>query len=599
MLSFELTDKPKTKTAIEDKNMRYSQMLIPTVKEIPAEAEIVSHQLMIRAGLCRKLASGTYTYLPLGIRCLHKVINIVREEMNRSGAQEILMPVIQPMELWKTTGRDVDYGPTMAWFEDRHGRKNVLAPTAEEVVTALVAGEINSYKQLPVNIYQISTKFRDEFRPRFGVLRSREFIMKDAYSFHADAESLDETYKVMYQTYCRIFRRCGLKYAVVEAESGEMGGSGSHQFTVPCESGEDVIVQTEDGRYAANLEKAAVDPLPRQQALKDAPPMQDVHTPNVGTIEAVCGFLKTKPEEMIKTLIYSVDGRPAAVLVRGDHEVNEEKLRTAAAGAVALAGEGDIHDITGAAVGFAGPVGLRNNIPFIIDHAVAAMAVGITGANKTDYHTRNVVPGRDFPLEGRNVIVADVRSAVEGDTYRGKKLVFKRGIEVGQVFKLGTKYSEKLGARFLDEKGNEKACIMGCYGVGINRIIAAAIETGNDDNGIIWPVSIAPFEVVVSCVNQDDFEVVKVAEQLYKQLLGAGIEVLFDDRQARAGVKFKDADLIGVPVRVTVGKRAVTEGNVEIKLRRESESKKIAISKAANEVVRQVVSLKEELTGSA
>ena len=581
--------------------MRYSRMLIPTVKQVPAEAEIVSHRLMIRAGLCRKLASGTYTYLPLGLRCLQKVINIVREEMNKAGAQEILMPVVQPIELWQRTGRDVDYGPTMARFKDRHGRENVLSPTAEEVVTDLLAGAINSYKQLPVNVYQISTKFRDEFRPRFGVLRSREFIMKDAYSFHTDAESLDETYRVMYDTYCRVFRRCGLEYVVVEAESGEMGGAGSHQFTIPCESGEDVIVHTEDGKYTANLEKAAVDPLPKQKSVKDIGPMKDVHTPEVGTIEAVCDFLKTKPEQMIKTLIYLTATGAVAVLVRGDHEVNDEKLMQSVAGMhIELADEATIAKTSAAKVGFAGPMGMADKVfKMIIDYAVAAMAVGVTGANKTDYHTKNVMPGRDFPLEGENVIVTDVRNAVEGDTHNGKKLVFKRGIEVGQVFKLGTKYSEKLGAKFLDEKGSEKPCVMGCYGIGIARIIASAIETGNDANGITFPVSIAPFEVLVTCVNQDDTGTAVVAEKIYLQLLDKGIDVLLDDRILRGGVKFKDADLIGVPVRVTVGKRAVAEGNVEIKLRRESESKKVAISKAANEVVRQVLSLKEELTGSA
>ena len=607
--------------------MRYSRMLIPTVKEVPADAEIPSHRLMIRAALCRKLSSGTYTYLPLGFRCLQKVMNIVREEMNKSGAQEILMPAVQPIELWQKTGRDVDYGQTMATFTDRHNRLNVLAPTAEEVVTSLAANEISSYKQLPLNIYQISFKFRDEFRPRFGVLRSREFIMKDSYSFNADAESLDETYKIMYDTYCRIFKRCGLKYVIVEAESGEMGGSGSHQFTVPCESGEDIIVHTEDGSYAANIEKAAVDPLPKEKTDAEVPPMQDVHTPNVGTIEAVCDFLKTKPAEMIKTLVYKTptlsneilkhwskeeskyDGRDVIhgpevetrrtvlVLVRGDHDVNDEKLRQLfPAVHLELADEATIEKVTGAAVGFAGPMGLADKVSkTIIDYAVAAMAVGVTGANKTDYHTKNVVPGRDFPLEGENVIVADIRNAVEGDTHNGKKLLFKKGIEVGQVFKLGTKYSEKLGAKFLDESGKEKTCVMGCYGIGINRIIASAIENGNDKDGIIWPISIAPFEVLITSVNQDDEKVAAVAEDIYQQLLGKGIDVLLDDRLLRGGVKFKDADLLGIPVRVTVGKKAVADGNVEIKLRAESQSKKVLIEKATDKAIGLVNSLKERL----
>jgi prolyl-tRNA synthetase len=415
---------------------------------------------MIRAGLMRKLASGTYTYLPMGWRCLQKVMNIVREEMNRAGAQEILMPSVQPIELWQQTGRDVDYGPTMARFEDRHGRANVLAPTAEEVVTSVAAGEIKSYKQLPMNLYQISFKFRDEFRPRFGVLRSREFIMKDAYSFHATEECLNKEYWNMYETYKRIFKRCGLEYVIVEAESGEMGGSGSHQFTIPCPSGEDIIVHTEDGSYAANLEKAGVDAPAKEKPLTNPPKPQDVHTPGVGSIEAVCAFLKTEPKQMIKTLVFSANEDVVVALVRGDHEINPEKLTQAIGGRHnELANPEIIERVTGAKVGFAGPMGLAGKVSkMIIDHAVAAMTIGVTGANKTDYHTKNIVPGRNFPLEGNNVIVADIRNAVEGDTHDGRKLLFKHGIEVGQVFKLGTKYSVKLGCNFLDETGKEKPC---------------------------------------------------------------------------------------------------------------------------------------------
>ena len=580
--------------------MRYSKMLIPTVKEVPADAEILSHKLMLRAGLMRKLASGTYTYLPLGWRSLLKVIDIVRQEMNRSGAQEILMPAVQPLELWQQTGRDVDYGPTMAKFKDRHGRTNVLAPTAEEVVTSVAANEINSYKQLPMNIYQISFKFRDEFRPRFGVLRSREFIMKDAYSFHATPESLEETYRVMYDTYCRIFKRCGLDYVIVEAESGEMGGSGSHQFTIPCESGEDIIVYTDDSSYAANIEKAGVDPLPKEKPIANVPPMQDVHTPNVGSIEAVCAFLKTRPKDMIKTLIFSAGGDTIAALVRGDFELNPEKFTQALGGKhTELADEATIEKVTTAKVGFAGPMGLANKISqMVIDHSVAAMAVGVTGANKTDYHTKNVVPGRDFPLQGNNIIVADIRNAVEGDTHNGKKLLFKHGIEVGQVFKLGTKYSNKLGCKFLDETGAEKPCLMGCYGIGINRIVASAIELGNDQNGIIWPISISPFEVLVTSVNQDDKAVVNTAEKIYQQLLDKGVEVLLDDRDLRGGVKFKDADLIGIPIRITVGSKSVAEGNVEIKLRSDPQSQKVTIGQAAEKAVGLVDSLKKKLNSS-
>jgi prolyl-tRNA synthetase len=606
--------------------MRYSRMLIPTVKEAPADAEVASHKLMLRAGLMRKVSSGTYTYLPLGWRSLLKVITIVREEMNKAGAQEILMPSVQPMELWQKTGRDVDYGQTMAKFKDRHDHWNVIAPTAEEVVTTLAAGEINSYKQLPMNIYQISFKFRDEFRPRFGPIRSREFIMKDAYSFHANEKCLDKEYWNMYETYKRIFKRCGLNYVIVEAESGEMGGSGSHQFTIPCESGEDIIVYTEDNSYAANIEKAGVDPLPKQKPITNVPNPENVHTPNVGSIEAVCAFLKTQPKDMIKTLIYATHtskdvlkeiGEYKAehhkqipkhgqakffgyyvVLVRGDHEVNEEKLFQALGGKrVSLCDmEHRIEMVTGAKKGFAGPMDIAGAVDkMIIDHAVAAMAVGVTGANKTDYHIKNVVPGRDFPLEGENIIVADIRNAVEGDTHNGKKLQFKHGIEVGQVFKLGTKYSVKLSCKFLDETGKEQPCLMGCYGIGINRIVASAIEAGNDENGIIFPISIAPFEVIVTSVNQDDKEVTGTAEKIYQQLLDKNIEVLLDDRDLRGGIKFKDADLLGIPVRITVGSKSLKEGNIEIKLRRESQSQKVPVKEAVNKTIELVDLLKKQL----
>lgn len=577
--------------------MRYDRMLIPTVKEVPADAEVTSHKLMLRAGLMRKLASGTYTYLPLGWRCLLKIIAIVREEMNKAGAQEILMPAVQPIELWQKTGRDIDYGETLATFTDRHGRKNVLAPTAEEVVTSLAAGEINSYKQLPLNIYQISFKFRDEFRPRFGVLRSREFIMKDSYSFHDEAEGLDQTYKLMYDTYCRIFKRCGLDFVIVEAESGEMGGSGSHQFTVPCDSGEDIIVYTEDNSYAANLEKAAVSPPPKPESIEEIPPAEEVHTPNVGSIEAVCAFLETEPRQMIKTLIYTDGEGVIAALIRGDHDINSEKLTQALGGkAVELADEETIIKVTGAKVGFAGPIGLSpwiNNI--VIDYAVANMTAAVTGANKTDYHIKNVVPGRDFPIEGKKIIVTDIRHAAEGDIYNGKKLLFKKGIEVGQVFKLGTKYSEKLDCKFLDESGSEKPCLMGCYGIGINRILASAIELGNDENGIIFPISIAPFEVLVTCVNQDDKKVADTAEAIYNALKLQGVDVLLDDRPLRGGVKFKDADLIGIPIRITVGTRSVAEENVEIKLRTESDKTVVPIAAAVERTIEIIEELKAKL----
>jgi prolyl-tRNA synthetase len=579
--------------------MKYSQMFIPTVKEVPADAEVISHRLMIRAGMIRKVASGTYTYLPLGQRSLLKITAIVREEMNRTGAQEILVPSLQPRELWDRTGRSADYGPTMFSLEDRHGRLSVLSPTAEEVVTSLAAGEINSYKQLPINLYQISPKFRDEFRPRFGTIRSREFIMKDAYSFHDTAESLQQTYQAMYDAYCRVFQRSGVNYVIVEAETGEMGGSGSHQFTVPCESGEDVIVYTEDGSYAANIERAGVDPLARTAPPADVPAIVEIHTPDVGTIEAVCGFLSTKPRQMIKTLIYTVGDqeKTVAVLVRGDHEVNAEKLAQHFPGEhIELAQASVTEKCSGAAVGFAGPVALAEKVAkCLIDHAVAAMPKGFAGANKTDYHIKNVVPGRDFSLEGGNVLVTDMRNARDGDTYQGQKLLFKRGIEVGQVFKLGTKYSSKLDASYLDEQGQQNPCLMGCYGIGINRILASAVELGHDDNGIIWPISIAPFEVLITAVNPDDEAIDGVSQQIYQELQKLGVEVLLDDRALRAGVKFKDADLIGIPIRITIGKRSVAQGNVEIKLRRESEGLTIGITEAAHKALELVKALKAEL----
>ena len=577
--------------------MRYSKALIPTVKEVPNDAEIPSHRLMIRAGLMRKLASGTYTYLPAGWKTLNKIMTIVRQEMNKADAQEILMPAVQPLELWEKTGRDVAYGETMCKFTDRHGRQNVLAPTAEEIVTHVAAGELHSYKQLPFNIYQISFKFRDEFRPRFGVLRSREFIMKDSYSFHADAESLQETYEIMYNTYKAIFQRCGVKYVIVEAEAGEMGGSGSHQFTVPCENGEDIIVYTEDGEYAANLEKAPVDALPKQGSV-DAGECEEIHTPDVGSIESVCEFIGVESAQLIKTILYRCDEETVAVLVRGDHDVNEEKLTQALGGKlVELAEENIVEEITNAKVGFAGAVGLGDKVAKIfIDQAVAAMAIGITGANKTDYHLKNVIPGRDFAIEGDNVEVLDVRNAVDGDTLDGKKLLFRRGIEVGQVFKLGTKYSTKLDCKFLDENGKSQIALMGCYGIGINRIMASAIEVANDENGIIWPINIAPYEVVVVPVGKEDENA--AAEKIYSELMANNIDCLLDDRKARGGVKFKDADLLGTPIRITVGKKTLAEGMVEVKLRREENAVKIPVDQAAGKIMEMVAKLKSELVAS-
>ncbi len=579
--------------------MRYSQALLPTVKEVPADAEVVSHQLMIRAGIMRKLASGTYIYLPAGHRMILKITQIIREEMNRSGAQEILMPMVQPMELWQKTGRDVDYGETLGKFEDRHHRWNVLSPTAEEGFTYLASCELKSYKQLPMNLYQINTKYRDEFRPRFGALRSREFIMKDAYSFHTNDACLHKTYMEMYNTYCRVFARCGLEYVIVQAETGEMGGTGSHQFTIPCANGEDVIVYTADNNLAWNIEKAPVDALPKQPAKEVGAPVE-LHTPGVGKIDEVCAFLKLKPHKMIKTLIYKAGDKVVLALVRGDHEVNMEKLTKFFLGEhIDLADEATIVKLTGAAVGFAGPMGICDKADkVLIDHAVAAMVQGATGANKTDYHTVNVVPGRDFPLSGGNIVVADIRNAIEGDTYEGKKLLFKRGIEVGQVFKLGTKYSAKLGATFSDVDGSDKPALMGCYGIGVNRIIASAVELGNDEDGMILPITIAPWEVIITpaAVSED---VMGTAEKIYKELTELGVEVLFDDRDLRAGVKFKDADLLGIPIRITIGPKTLAEGKVELKLRREKDKQLIDIAAAVEHTANVVKQLKEEIESKA
>jgi len=578
--------------------MRYSQLLIPTVKEVPAEAEVPSHRLMIRAGYIRKLSSGTYSYLPLGWRSLKKIIEIVRQEMDAAGGQEISMPILQPLELWEKTGRDVVYRDILCCFTDHHGRGNVLAPTAEEVVTLLTAAEVSSYKQLPLNLYQINAKFRDEFRPRFGVLRSREFLMKDAYSFDADTAGLDGSYRKMYDAYCRIFDRCGLKYVTVEAESGGMGGTDTEEFMVLCSAGEDVIAHSGDFSYAANIEKAEVDPpIPDENLAEErnaAPPMEEVHTPQVGSIEAVCSFLGAVPHEMVKTLIYAAEGKMIVALVRGDHEINESKLAHAAeTESVELTDEAHIESVSGAGVGFAGPMGLAGKVRrMIIDHAVAAMPVGVTGANKTDYHVRNVVPGRDFPLSGDNVLIADIRQAAEGDTRNGERLSFSRGIEVGHVFKLGTKYSKQLECTFLDEKGQAHPCVMGCYGIGINRILAAAIETGHDENGCILPINIAPFEVEVLPINNDNADVVAEAERIHEEISAAGIEVLLDDRDARPGVKFKDADLIGIPVRVVVGDRGLKQGKVEIKRRVDDKPTPVDKAGAAREVAKIVEQLK-------
>jgi len=574
--------------------MRWSQYFIPTTKETPKDATAPSHVLMLRAGLIRQLAAGIYSYLPLGYRTLRKIEEIVREEMNAAGAIELHMPVLQPLGLWEETGRTETMGDVLLRLGGPPGDwrcATVLGPTHEEVVTEIARAYLSSYKQLPINLYQIQTKFRGEARPKSGVLRTREFLMKDAYSFHADARSLDAGYRTMYDAYCRIFRRCGLPYIVCEAESGAMGGDVSHEFMVPTPAGEDQVVVSENGDYAANLERATAAPLPAQTG--ELENLEEVHTPGLGRVEEVCRFLGTRPEQMIKTLVYDVKALKrlehkdvewtgwVVALVRGNHEINEHKLEREVRAALKdelllsfqLATPESIEELTGAAVGFAGPQGLIDRADLmVIDRDVATMRNAATGANKTDYHVRNVNPGVDFPIDGDKVVVSDIRRVVEGDrspTGSGSPLHIQTAIEIGHVFKLGTRYSEALGATFLAPDGTRRPLIMGCYGIGLNRIMAAAIESHHDDNGIIWPMSIAPFEALIVALDPRDAEVMETAARIHDQLLQADVEVLFDDRDERAGFKFKDADLIGIPLRVIVGRKSLDEGCVEVCYRRD------------------------------
>jgi len=544
--------------------MKWTKTLIVTQRDNPQEAEIPSHRLMIRAGMMRKLASGLYTYLPLGLRVLRKVEAIVRDELNRAGAIEILMPILQPRNLWEQSGRWDIMDDIMLKVKTHQGQELVLGPTHEEVVTDLVSREISSYKQLPKNLYQINTKFRDEIRPRFGVMRSREFIMKDGYSFDADDKSADRSYQLMYDAYTRIFARCGLTAMPVEADTGVMGGNQSHEFMVPAETGEDAIVVCPECGYAANVEQAEIKP-DHTPVTRTEDAIEEIDTPDVRTVEGLAKFFQTTPDKFIKTLIYTADGNPVTVLIRGDREINESKLRRLL-GVVELelADEDTIRKVTGAPLGFAGPVGLTD-IRIIADFTVVGIESGITGANRQDRHIINVNTERDCPgLEYHDLAVA-----ADGDLCPkcGTTINLRRGIEVGHVFKLGTKYSESMGAMVKDESGGEKPAIMGCYGIGISRTVAAIIEQHYDEKGIIWPVSVAPYQVLILAINPGDPEVGSVAEELYAELSGKGIEVLYDDRSASAGVKFNDSDLIGIPLRVTIGKRAVKSGELEVKRR--------------------------------
>jgi len=565
--------------------MRYSQYLLNTLKETPADAEVVSHQLMMRAGMIRKVAAGIYSYLPLGLRSIRKVEQIVREEMNRAGAIELLMPMVVPAELWQESGRWEQYGKELLRIKDRKEAAFCLGPTHEEVITDIVRREVRSYRQLPLNLYQVQSKFRDEIRPRFGLMRGREFIMKDAYSFDADEAGADIAYEKMYQAYRRIFERCGLRFRAVEADTGNIGGSSSHEFMVLADSGEDAIVSCDSCEYAANVEKAELRD-PATPAPAPTQPLQKVATPEKRTIEEVAEFLKARPEQLIKTLVVQTDaGETVVVLLRGNRELNDIKLcRLLGCNEVQLAEEEVVKQVTGAPTGFAGPVGLKVRI--LADFEVRSMVDAITGANEADAHYTGVAYGRDFTVDS----FADLREAVAGDPCPrcNGTLEIWRGIEVGHVFKLGTKYSKALEATFLNAQGQEQVLFMGCYGIGIGRTVAAAIEQNHDANGMIFPMPLAPFQVVVTMVNPNDEEVNRAAEALYAELLELGVEVLLDDRDERPGSKFKDADLLGIPLRVTVGARGLKEGNLELQERRSGQREMIPVAEVSAVVAERV-----------
>ena len=559
--------------------MRMSKMLISTLKEVPSDAEITSHQLMMRAGMIKKMASGVYNQLPMGLRVFNKIQNIIREEMNAKGAQEILCAGLIPSELWKESGRWDVMGPEMFRLNDRNDRSYCMGPTHEEVFTDIIRQEINSYKQLPLNLYQIQAKYRDERRPRFGVMRTKTFTMKDAYTFDIDQEGLDKSYQDMFEAYTNIFRRCELENSPVQADSGAMGGSASAEFMVKSEVGEDEIVFCSGCDYAANIEKAIS--VNHEACDEDIKELKEVHTPGVTTIDELSKFFNIEEGKFGKTLIYYADGKSVAVVVRGDREVNETKVTNAIGGAIEfeLASESTIKEVTNAEVGFAGPIGIKTDY-LLIDKEVADQKNIIIGANKTDYHIENANYGRDF--EG---IVGDFRNVEEGDkcTKCGSALEVARGVEVGHIFKLGTKYSESMGATYLDKNGKSQPIVMGCYGIGVERTAAAVIEQHHDENGIIWPLSIAPYHVVVVPVNMKKEEQVDAAEKIYNELKDMGVEVLLDDRDERIGFKFKDSELIGIPMRITVGKD-ITDGKVEFKLRAESDKEVINLDEIKSKI---------------
>lgn len=573
--------------------MRLSKMYVRTLRELPAEAEIPSHILLLRTGMIRKLASGIYGFMPLGWRSLHKIENIIREEMDKSGAQEILMSAIQPAELWEESGRWSAYGPELWRIKDRNGRDFCLGPTHEEIFTDIVRDGVSSYRQLPLNLYQIQHKYRDEARPRFGLMRSREFIMKDAYSFDKDQEGLDKSYDDMYDAYTRIFTRCGLTFRPVEADSGAIGGNASHEFTALSEVGESDIAYCENCSMAANVEKAAcrdAEPSPESEAMLE---LQEVHTPGTKTIEEVAGFLNIDKTKTIKALLfekYDEDGKAdgyVAAFVRGDRDLNMIKLVNALnipEHAIAFADESKLEATIGAVGGFTGPIGLHD-CTVVVDSELVGLKNLCAGACKLDHHILNVNYGRDY--EGD--IVTDLKVLKEGDPCPvcGAPIKHTRGIEVGQVFKLGTKYSKAMNATYKDENQQDHPLVMGCYGIGVSRTLAAVIEQHHDEDGIIWPVSVAPYHAIVTLVKPKDEEQAKVAEEIYQSLLVAGVEAVIDDRDERPGVKFKDADLLGFPIRITVGKRA-GEGIVEYKLRRDSEKSELSVAEAIENAIKLV-----------
>jgi prolyl-tRNA synthetase len=556
---------------------RLSAYLAPTMKETPAEAEVVSHKLMIRAGLIRKLAAGIYSYLPLGLRSLRKAERIIRAEMNRFRAREVLLPAVQPAELWKESGRWDKYGPELLRFKDRHVRDCGIGPTHEEVVTDLIRREVRSFRDLPLNIFQIQTKFRDEIRPRFGLMRGREFIMKDAYSFDADDEAADRSYRDMYLAYGNIFRNCGLRFAVVEADSGTIGGSFSHEFMVLADSGEDALAFCPGCSYAANLEKAELSGYP----FHDAPeaPLAKIHTPGCRHVPQLAAFLGAPESAIIKSMLFvAEEAGPVLVLIPGHREISLVKLKNALGGSVpSLASPEEAERIMGVPMGFVTPVGAKVRI--VADQGVGRMSNGVVGAGQADFHYAGAKPGRDFEVDSFH----DLAEVADGDPCPrcGQPMSIKRGIEVGHVFKLGTKYSKALGATYAARDGSERPIIMGCYGIGLGRTVAAAVEQNHDQDGIIWPMALAPFQVALLPLQVQNAEVVRATEALYGELTSMGIETLLDDRDERPGLKFKDADLLGLPLRVTISEKGLARGQVELKNRRDREVAMLALGTAA------------------